>query len=107
VKVKVVKNKVAPPFRLAEFDIMFGKGISHSGEVLDLAVEDNIVQKAGSWFSYNGDKLGQGRDSVRSLLEENPDLMTEIEEKILVSRGIKEEAAQNGKAEKEKKEKKD
>src|SRR5688500_10835268 len=82
VKVKVVKNKVAPPFRNAEFDIIFGEGISKVGEILDLGVEMNIVQKSGSWFSYNGDKLGQGREGVKSLLQDNPALADEIEGKI-------------------------
>src|SRR5438270_9750888 len=82
VKVKVVKNKVAPPFRSAEFDIVFGEGISKTGEILDMGVEMNIVQKSGSWFSYNGDKLGQGRDAVRKLLIDNPELSNEIETKI-------------------------
>jgi recombination protein RecA len=82
VKVKVVKNKVAPPFRSAEFDIIFGEGISKMGEVIDMGVELGIVQKSGSWFSYGSDKLGQGRDSVRQLLHDNPDLATEIEAKI-------------------------
>jgi recombination protein RecA len=83
-KVKVVKNKVAPPFQKAEFDIMYGKGISKSGEIIDLAVELNIVKKSGSWFSYGDTKLGQGRDSVKQLIEDNPELMEEIEEKIKV-----------------------
>jgi len=82
-KVKVAKNKVAPPFRVVEFDIMYGKGISRVGEVLDIAVDNNIVQKSGSWFSYDGTKLGQGRDSVKSLLEDNPELIADIEAKIL------------------------
>jgi recombination protein RecA len=82
VKVKVVKNKVAPPFRRAEFDIMYGKGISRSGEVIDIGVEMDIVKKSGSWFSYGETKLGQGRDSVKSLMEDNPELMEEIEGKI-------------------------
>lgn len=81
-RVKVVKNKVAPPFAKAEFDIMFGTGISKSGEVLDLAVEMNIVKKSGSWFSYGETKLGQGRDAVKQLLEDNPELMEELEVKI-------------------------
>ena len=81
-KVKVVKNKVAPPFQKAEFDIMYGKGISKSGEIIDLAVELNVVKKSGSWFSYGDTKLGQGRDSVKQLIEDNPELMEEIEEKI-------------------------
>jgi len=82
VKVKVVKNKVAPPFRSAEFDIIFGEGISKTGEIIDMGVELNIVQKSGSWFSYNTDKLGQGRDAVKQLLTDNPELANEIETKI-------------------------
>ncbi len=82
VKVKVVKNKVAPPFRSAEFDIIFGEGISKMGEIIDMGVELGVVQKSGSWFSYGSDKLGQGRDAVRQLLHDNPELATEIEAKI-------------------------
>jgi recombination protein RecA len=82
VKVKVVKNKVAPPFRKAEFDIMYGAGISKSGEILDLGVEHGIVNKSGSWFSYGETKLGQGRDAVKLLLEDNLELMDELEEKV-------------------------
>jgi recombination protein RecA len=82
VKVKVVKNKVAPPFRSAEFDIIFGEGISKIGEIIDMGVEMGIVQKSGSWFSYNSDKLGQGRDAVKQLLTDNPELANEIETKI-------------------------
>jgi len=82
VKVKVVKNKVAPPFRTAEFDIVFGEGISKMGEIIDMGVELGIVQKSGSWFSYGTDKLGQGRDTVKQLLHDNPELATEIENKI-------------------------
>lgn len=82
VKVKIVKNKVAPPFRIAEFDIMFGEGISKVGEIIDLGVEYNIVKKSGSWFSYGDTKLGQGRDAVKNLLLDNPDLMDELETKI-------------------------
>jgi len=81
-RVKVVKNKMAPPFKMVEFDIMYGRGISKSGEVLDIGVELDIIQKAGSWFSYNGDKLGQGRDAIKLLLEDNPELMDEVEAKI-------------------------
>ena len=81
-KVKVVKNKVAPPFKVVEFDIMYGLGISKVGEILDLGVELNIIQKSGSWFSYNGTKLGQGRDTVRDMIQDNPELMDELEKKI-------------------------
>lgn len=81
-RVKIVKNKVAPPFRLAEFDIMYGEGISKVGEIVDLGVDKGIVKKAGSWFSYNDTKLGQGRDSVKQLLLDNPELAEEIEAKI-------------------------
>nr|MCR4890140.1 DNA recombination/repair protein RecA [Ruminococcus sp.] len=82
-KCKVVKNKVAPPFKEAEFDMMYGEGISRTGEVLDLAVDLEIIKKGGSWFSYKDQKLGQGRDNVKELLKNSPDLMKEIEEQIL------------------------
>jgi recombination protein RecA len=82
VKVKIVKNKVAPPFRVAEFDIMFGEGISKAGEIIDLGVEHNIIKKAGSWFSYGETRLGQGRDAVKQLILDNPELMEELETKI-------------------------
>src|ERR1700755_2537593 len=82
VKVKIVKNKVAPPFRVAEFDIMFGQGISKSGEIIDLGVDFDIIKKSGSWFSYGDTRLGQGRDAVKQLLLDNPDLMDELEAKI-------------------------
>ena len=84
-RVKVVKNKVAPPFQMAEFDIMYGEGISKVGEIIDLGVEFNIVKKSGSWFSYGDTKLGQGRDAVKSLLKDNPELMEELEEKIVAA----------------------
>lgn len=82
VKVKIVKNKVAPPFRIAEFDIMFGEGISKAGEIIDLGVEYNLIKKAGSWFSYGDTRLGQGRDAVKQLILDNPELMEELETKI-------------------------
>lgn len=82
VKVKIVKNKVAPPFRLAEFDIMFGEGISKAGEIIDLGVEYNIIKKSGSWFSYGETRLGQGRDAVKNLILDNPEMMEEMEKKI-------------------------
>ncbi len=81
-KVKVVKNKVAPPFRAAEFDLIFGEGISKVGEIIDMGVELGVIQKSGSWFSYNSDKLGQGRDAVKQLLIDNPEMATEMETKI-------------------------
>ncbi len=81
-RVKVVKNKVAPPFRLAEFDIMYGEGVSKVGEILDIAVDFEIIKKSGSWFSYDDTKLGQGRDAVKSIIKDNPELMDELEQKI-------------------------
>ena len=83
VRVKVVKNKVAPPFRRAEFEIMFGEGISKAAEITDLATNLDVIQKSGSWFSYEGNKLAQGRDAVKVLLKDNPDLMAELESKIM------------------------
>ncbi|MDA7558740.1 recombinase RecA [Flavobacteriaceae bacterium] len=83
-RVKVVKNKVAPPFKLAEFDIMYGEGVSKVGEILDIAVENEIIKKSGSWFSYDDTKLGQGRDAVKTIIKDNPELMEELEEKIKV-----------------------
>nr|WP_294797033.1 recombinase RecA [uncultured Fenollaria sp.] len=82
VRVKVVKNKVAPPFKVVEFDIMYGTGISREGDILDVAVDRGIVEKAGAWFSYNGEKLGQGRENVKQLFKEQPELMEEIEQKV-------------------------
>ena len=82
VKIKVVKNKVAPPFRVAEFDMLYGKGISKSSEIIEVGVALDVIQKSGSWFSYAGDRIGQGKDRAREYLEEHPDLMNEVEEKI-------------------------
>ena len=87
VRVKVVKNKVAPPFRKSEFDIMFGVGINKIGEIVDLGVEYNIIQKSGSWFSYNGSKLAQGREATMTLLRDNPELCEELES--LIKQAIK------------------
>lgn len=87
-RVKVVKNKIAPPFKEAEFDIMFGKGISREGDILDLAVGCNVVVKSGAWFSYNGDKIGQGRENAKIFLAENPDIMREVEAKVRENYGI-------------------
>ncbi|MFZ0490748.1 MAG: DNA recombination/repair protein RecA, partial [Salegentibacter sp.] len=81
-RVKVVKNKVAPPFKTAEFDIMYGEGVSKIGEIIDIGVDYEIIKKSGSWFSYEDTKLGQGRDAVKTILKDNPDLMEELEEKI-------------------------
>jgi recombination protein RecA len=87
-KVKVVKNKLAPPFREAEFDIIFGEGISREGDVLDLAAENEIVEKSGAWYSYKGDRIGQGRDNSRIFLKENPDIMTAVENEVRAKLGI-------------------
>ncbi len=90
-RVKIVKNKVAPPFRKAEFDLMFGEGISKTGEIIDLGVENNIIQKSGSWFSYNGAKLAQGRDATKALLRDNPELCEELESLIKQALATKKE----------------
>lgn len=87
-KVKVVKNKVAPPFKTAEFDILFGEGISREGEIIDMGVEARIVDKSGAWYAYNGEKIGQGRDNAREFLRENADLAREIENKVRENLGI-------------------
>ncbi|MDE5796310.1 MAG: recombinase RecA [Muribaculaceae bacterium] len=92
-KVKVVKNKVAPPFMKAEFEILFGEGISQAGEIIDLAVEHDIVKKSGAWFSYNGNKLGQGRDAVKRVIAENPELAEELKEQIISKLDAEREAA--------------
>ena len=84
-RVKVVKNKVAPPFKTTEFDIMYGEGISKIGEILDLGVNNEIIKKSGSWFSYGETKLGQGRDTVKILFQDNPELLEELESKIMSS----------------------
>lgn len=88
-KVKVVKNKVAPPFKTAQFDILYGDGISHEGEVIDMAVELNLMQKSGAWYSYQGNKVGQGRDNAREYLKSNPEVLSEIENKIRELKGVK------------------
>jgi recombination protein RecA len=88
-RVKVVKNKVAPPFRQAEFDILYGQGISREGEIIDLGVQHKIVDKAGAWYSYNGDRIGQGKDNVREFLRQNPELAVEIENKVREIVGVK------------------
>ena len=87
-RVKVVKNKVAPPFRQAEFDIMYGKGISREGTVLDIAVDMGIIKKSGAWFTYEGEQLGQGRENAKSFLSENPEIMVEVSEKVRVEAGL-------------------
>ena len=87
-KVKIVKNKVAPPFKEVQFDIMFGRGISRSGDILDLAAENNIVEKSGSWFAYEGEKIGQGRENAKQYLENNPEIMFEIEQKVRGAYGL-------------------
>jgi recombination protein RecA len=87
-KVKVVKNKVAPPFKTAEFDIMFGEGISRQGEIIDMGVTAKIIEKSGAWYAYKGEKIGQGRDNAREFLRENTDLAIEIENRVRESLGI-------------------
>ena len=87
-RVKVVKNKVAPPFREAEFDIMYGEGISREGDLLDLAVEKRIVEKSGAWFTYSGERLGQGRENAKQFLKENPDIRRTIEERVRRELGL-------------------
>lgn len=96
VRVKVVKNKVAPPFQEAEFDIMFGKGISRSGDVLDLAVSIDVIKKSGSWYAYEGNKIGQGRENAKTYLEANPEIMEEIEKKVREHYSLEEDAKDGG-----------
>jgi len=87
-RVKVVKNKMAPPFRVVEFDITYGQGISKTGELLDLGVQANIVDKAGAWFSYEGQRIGQGRENAKTFLKENPEIAEQIEKKIRANAGL-------------------
>jgi recombination protein RecA len=87
-KVKVVKNKVAPPFKVAEFDILYGEGISREGEIIDMGVNARILEKSGAWYAYNGEKIGQGKDNAREFLRENPEIAFEIENKVRESMGI-------------------
>ena len=89
-RVKVVKNKVSPPFRQAEFDIMYGQGISREGSLLDMAVDLGIVKKSGAWFTYEGEQLGQGRENAKGFLRENPEVMMEISDRVLVAAGLRE-----------------
>ena len=95
-RIKVVKNKVAPPFKEAEFDIMFGKGISKEGDILDLAANENIIVKSGAWFAYNDAKIGQGRENAKLYLKENPEVMAEVENKVREKYGLSGSAANNG-----------
>jgi recombination protein RecA len=88
-RVKVVKNKVSPPFRQAEFDIMYGKGISREGALLDMAVDLGIVIKSGAWFTYEGEQLGQGRENAKTFLAENPEIMMEVSDKVMIAAGLK------------------
>ena len=97
-RVRIVKNKVAPPFKEVEFDIMYGEGISREGEVLDIAVQFDVVQKAGAWFSYNEARIGQGRDNVKEYFKNNPEVMAEIEEKIRQKMKERQEAARRKEA---------
>jgi recombination protein RecA len=87
-RVKVVKNKLAPPFREVEFDILYGQGISHTGDVIDLATEANIVEKSGAWFSFQGERIGQGRENARTFLEQHPEVLEKIEALVLAAHGI-------------------
>ena len=88
VRVKVVKNKVAPPFKQAEFDIMYAEGISHTSLLVDIGAENGIIEKSGAWYSYNGQKIGQGRENAKMYLRDNPAMMAEVEEKVKVILGV-------------------
>jgi recombination protein RecA len=92
-RVKVVKNKLAPPFREVEFDILYGQGISRSGDLVDLASELGIIEKSGAWFSFNGERIGQGRENAKTYLEQHPDLMDKVEAMVLVKHGIRRSGA--------------
>ncbi|MCA1786265.1 MAG: DNA recombination/repair protein RecA, partial [Desulfobacteraceae bacterium] len=102
-RVKVVKNKLAPPFKSVEFDIMYGEGISRTGDLLDMGVTLNIVDKSGSWYSFEGERIGQGRENVKVFLTENPDIFNKIESKVRSELGIADVVAENGKDEAAKK----
>jgi recombination protein RecA len=99
VRVKVVKNKVAPPFKQAEFDIMYAEGISHTSLLVDIGAESNIIDKSGAWYSYNGQKIGQGRENAKMFLKDNPAMMAEIEEKVKGVLGISKAVESNGQVE--------
>ncbi|HEU6453136.1 MAG TPA: DNA recombination/repair protein RecA, partial [Gemmatimonadaceae bacterium] len=99
VRVKVVKNKVAPPFKQAEFDIMYAEGISHTSLLVDIGSEANIIDKSGAWYSYNGQRIGQGRENAKMFLKDNPAMMAEIEEKVKAVLGISKAAESNGQLE--------
>ena len=96
VRAKIVKNKVAPPFRVAEFDIMFGEGISREGSLIDVAVEQGIVRKAGAWYTFDGDQLGQGREKAKQFLRENPELAMQLQDRVLRAVGVIEDEETEG-----------
>lgn len=98
-RIKVVKNKIAPPFKEAEFDIMFGKGISREGDILDLAAECDVVKKSGAWYAYEGDKIGQGRENAKTFLSEHPDIMEEVERRVRAHYELGEKEESGGKVE--------
>jgi recombination protein RecA len=97
-KVKVVKNKVSPPFKTAEFDILYGQGISREGEIIDMGVDNKILEKSGAWYAYNGEKIGQGKDNAREFLKENPEIAIEIENKVREAVGIPQLPGADGEA---------